>query len=203
MNSIRNVLLAGRSLWFKTRHPSLTHAFGVPSHLTDQERVVLYQRARSASCVAEIGSYVGASACCFGAAAIERGDAKIICIDTWNNEGMAEGVRDTWKEFTANTEPYSRIIRPVRGFSTSVVEVVRAITPTLDVLFIDGDHSYEGVKSDWEAYKGFLKAGSTVVFHDYGWAEGVRRVVHEDVLPVVRFHAHLPNMWWGSLNTAP
>jgi cephalosporin hydroxylase len=186
MNRIRSFLLTGRSRWLAMRNASLKHAFAVPSHLTNQERVVLYDKSRSAAHVAEIGSYIGASACCFGAAARERGNTKIVCIDTWNNEGMAEGLRDTWKEFKANTEQYSRFIVPVRGFSTDV-----------------GDHSYQGVKADWEAYRSLLKAGSTVVFHDYGWAEGVQRVVHENVLPLVRTHDHLPNMWWGTFEAAP
>ena len=36
----------------------------------------------------------------------------------------------------------------------------------IDFLFIDGDHTYEGVKSDFENYKKFLKGGSVVGFHD-------------------------------------
>ena len=70
----------------------------------------------------------------------------------------------------------------------------------VDLLFIDGDHSYDGVKADWEVYREFLGHGSTVVFHDYGWAEGVRRVVQEDVLPVVGTCSQLPNMWWGTIS---
>lgn len=37
---------------------------------------------------------------------------------------------------------------------------------SLDVLFIDGDHSYEGVKSDFEQYRHFVKDGGIIVFHD-------------------------------------
>lgn len=36
----------------------------------------------------------------------------------------------------------------------------------LDFLFIDGDHSYEGVKLDWEDYKGFVRPGGLIAFHD-------------------------------------
>jgi len=35
-----------------------------------------------------------------------------------------------------------------------------------DFLFIDGDHTYEGVKQDWEDYSPFLKKGGIAVFHD-------------------------------------
>jgi len=187
----------------KLKHKELGYAFKIQSHLTIAERVRLYKLADPSEKIAEIGSYIGASACCFGAAASADKNTQIICIDTWNNDAMSEGNRDTWAESKKNTASFSDFVVPVRGFSTDVVEQVRKIAPSLDLLFIDGDHSYEGVKADWEAYKDFLNPGAIVVFHDYGWADGVKRVVREDVLPLVSSHDQLPNMWWGTLAKQP
>jgi predicted O-methyltransferase YrrM len=36
----------------------------------------------------------------------------------------------------------------------------------LDFLFIDGDHTYEGVKQDFEMYKDFVREGGIIAFHD-------------------------------------
>ena len=36
----------------------------------------------------------------------------------------------------------------------------------LDFLFIDGDHTYEGVKKDYEDYKKYVKDGGWIGFHD-------------------------------------
>jgi len=36
----------------------------------------------------------------------------------------------------------------------------------LDLLFIDGDHSYDGVKKDFEMYSPLVGAGGTIAFHD-------------------------------------
>jgi predicted O-methyltransferase YrrM len=36
----------------------------------------------------------------------------------------------------------------------------------LDFLFIDGDHRYEGVKADFEAYSPLVRAGGLIGFHD-------------------------------------
>lgn len=36
----------------------------------------------------------------------------------------------------------------------------------LDLLFIDGDHSYEGVKSDFNTYKELVKNGGMIALHD-------------------------------------
>jgi predicted O-methyltransferase YrrM len=35
-----------------------------------------------------------------------------------------------------------------------------------DVIFIDGDHTYEGAKADYELYKGYAKKGGIICFHD-------------------------------------
>jgi hypothetical protein len=125
----------------------------------------------------------------------------VFCIDTWNNDAMTEGSRDTYTEFLKNTESFEQFIIPVRGFSTEVVKQITIETNHVDMLFIDGDHSYDGVKADWDAYKGFLKAGSIVVFHDWGWAEGVKRVILEEATPLVSSFDNLPNMWWGTIKT--
>ncbi len=36
----------------------------------------------------------------------------------------------------------------------------------IDVLFIDGDHTYEGVEKDFEIYKSLVKSGGLICFHD-------------------------------------
>lgn len=178
-------------------HNNLRMAFSINSHLTTRERVTLFDLSKKSKFILEIGSYIGASTCCFGAALKKSSCGRVFCIDTWNNDAMTEGNRDTWQEFQNNTASFKDQIVPVRGFSTAVVDEVAAYVKTLDLLFIDGDHSYEGVKADWKAYKHFLRPGSIVVFHDSGWAEGVKRVIEEDAMPLISSSDCLPNMWWG------
>lgn len=36
----------------------------------------------------------------------------------------------------------------------------------LDLLFIDGDHTYEGVKEDYLRYSKYVKKGGFIIFHD-------------------------------------
>lgn len=36
----------------------------------------------------------------------------------------------------------------------------------LDVLFIDGDHTYDGVRQDFEMYARFVRPGGIIAFHD-------------------------------------
>lgn len=187
-------------LKLKKAFPVLKQAFQINSHLTLQERSQLYLLTKDCHTVVEIGSYIGASACCFGAAMKSRAEkGRIYCIDTWNNDGMTEGQRDTWQEFQNNTISYKEYIIPIRGLSTDVVNKVATDVKSIDLLFIDGDHSYKSVKDDWDAYKGFLKTGSIAVFHDWGWAEGVKRVILEEAMPLVSRFDSLPNLWWGAI----
>lgn len=36
----------------------------------------------------------------------------------------------------------------------------------VDFLFIDGDHTYEGVRRDWEMYSQLVRPGGAIAFHD-------------------------------------
>ncbi len=36
----------------------------------------------------------------------------------------------------------------------------------IDLLFVDGDHSHDGVLNDWNIYRNYLKRNSLVAFHD-------------------------------------
>lgn len=70
----------------------------------------------------------------------------------------------------------------------TVQRVSRALTGRkLDVLFIDGDHRYEGVMKDFELYSPLVRDGGLVLLHDIvddrggarAWAGGVPRIWKE------------------------
>ncbi|MFQ5758533.1 MAG: class I SAM-dependent methyltransferase [Candidatus Bathyarchaeia archaeon] len=48
--------------------------------------------------------------------------------------------------------------------------------PMMDVIFIDGGHSYATVKSDWENSKSLMHDKTAVFFHNYNFS-GPKRVV--------------------------
>jgi cephalosporin hydroxylase len=60
--------------------------------------------------------------------------------------------------------------RPVRGDShdfETVTAVENVLAGTLvDFLFIDGDHSLQGVWTDFDLYKRFVRPGGLIGFHD-------------------------------------
>lgn len=46
----------------------------------------------------------------------------------------------------------------------------------LDFLFIDGDHTYDGVKQDYDVYRQFVRPGGWIAFHDINDTEHHREL---------------------------
>ena len=59
---------------------------------------------------------------------------------------------------------YSHIIADSHLKDT--VKISEALGVKFDLLFIDGDHFYEGVKKDFENYKHLVAEGGMIAFHD-------------------------------------
>jgi predicted O-methyltransferase YrrM len=49
----------------------------------------------------------------------------------------------------------------------------------LDFVFIDGDHTYDGVKQDYAMYGPLVKPGGCIAFHDIEYGPGVGRLWNE------------------------
>jgi predicted O-methyltransferase YrrM len=166
------------------------------THLTLEEKIKLYKLASKKEGVfVEVGSYLGASASIIALAITDkRIIGKLFCIDTWGNDAMSEGKTNTFAEFKENTKHFDGIVSPIVGNS---VETAEWFDKRIDFLFIDGDHSYEGVKADVNAWLPKLNKDALVVFHDIGWAEGVKKIIEDDIMPRAINTGMLPNMWWG------
>jgi predicted O-methyltransferase YrrM len=132
---------------------------------------LLYGLARSIRprvCV-EIGSAQGKSACYLGTALRENGFGKLYAIDPhtatdWNDEGSIDTyniMKDNIRKF--GLDDSIEIIRETSD------EAAKRWDRPIDLLFIDGDHSYEGVRRDWETFSRFLTEFGVTVFHDTMW----------------------------------
>jgi predicted O-methyltransferase YrrM len=167
----------------------------IPTHMTMEERVFLYKSARdlaSGSVIAEIGSYLGASACFLASGGWNR-ISKLYCIDTWENDAMSEGPKKTFDAFLQNTSVFKNVIVPLKGKSR---DMVKLLDGPVDLLFVDGDHSYKTVMTDLKTYLPKVKGGGLLILHDWGWADGVQRAVREIIVPIqVDQPCILPNMY--------
>ena len=167
----------------------------IPTYTTGDELFKLYNLAnslKSKSVGIEIGSYIGASTLMIAKGL--NNESILYCIDTWENDAMSEGKWDTLAVFKKNTETIAQKIILVKLKS---LEASINFSDKIDFIFIDGDHSYEGVKADVNAWFPKLKSGGIIAMHDIGWADGVLKVVEEDVKPYLNKFDQLPNMFWG------
>jgi predicted O-methyltransferase YrrM len=184
------------------RKYGLESALKIFTHMTPEESFALFctaTRVAKNGLATEIGSYLGSSAC-FICRGLPK-SAKLACIDTWENDAMKydendldSDPRDTYEEFCTNIQKHHDKLIKIRKWSYNAVEDIRSIGRPIDFLFVDGDHSYEGVIKDWELYYPLLSKNAFVAFHDTGWAEGVQRVVAENVVPMSELHITLPNL---------
>ncbi len=71
---------------------------------------------------------------------------------------------DDWERWADEAGATLHLV-PGDSASTNVVAAVRELGP-YGFIFIDGDHGYQAVKTDWENYRQMLAPGGVVVFHD-------------------------------------
>lgn len=158
---------------------SMGGALAIHTHMTAGELNVLYDLASRAGAngrVLEIGSYLGASSARIAAALAMHG-GHLYCVDTWSNETMPEGERDTFTEFQRNTANASALITMIRKRSD---ELTASDVPfPLDLVFIDADHSYTAVKGDFEIVRDWIRDDGVLAFHDTTYFEAVSRVLGE------------------------
>ena len=158
---------------------SLSTARSIHTHMTEFELHTLYDLAANlgeSKKVLEIGSYLGASSC-YLAAALRCHDGHLYCVDTWENQTMPEGERDTFAEFQRNTEAVSALITTLRKKSVEIADT--EFTCLFDLIFIDADHSYASVRGDYEKVRNWVSDGGILAFHDSTYYESVSRVLGE------------------------
>lgn len=126
---------------------------------------------------------------------IESAD-KIVSVDL---PGKAiKSMRDRLlKEFSTSKE-----ISVVRGNSHSeeTFGEVKDEVDEVDFLLIDGDHSYEGVKTDFEMYKEIVSDGGMIAFHDIVPHASSRQEINEkldEIEDLEKKHVAMGSPEWG------
>jgi hypothetical protein len=115
--------------------------------------------------IVEIGSFQGESTTIFSKS---FNNAKIFAVDIWSSNyelDMVTGTNNTMDvedNFDIVTKDYDNIIK-IKMSSQDFSNVVNDI----DFVYIDGDHSYEGVTNDIIKWKNKIKNGGYIGGHDY------------------------------------
>lgn len=152
--------------------------------------------------IVELGVFQGRTALLMAWGARQGDRAHVWAIDAWNLAGNLYGPPFTdpgtrnWARYNVRATGYSNDVTLVQGFS--LAEAEKWSGPSVGLLFIDGDHSYDGARGDFLSWSHHLAPGAVVAFDDYGhpdWpgvAEAVDALVSEGILdPVEIFHDRL------------
>jgi predicted O-methyltransferase YrrM len=155
---------------------------------SQREAQLLCELASGTARAVEIGVYEGSSTLVLVEALPM--DADLHLVDPFDSVGPWPGVLNAPNEKATRTVVERAARRrggPRLHWHVALSEQVgRAWKQPLDLVFIDGDHSEEACRLDWELWNLCVKPGGVVAFHDArlglpggGGDEGPTRVVNE------------------------
>jgi hypothetical protein len=126
----------------------------------------------------------------------------VYAVDTFRGTTLDPRAEKAWADSVAKLGGSARPVfdRNVTAFQLdslvvpiqeeSVKAAARWTGPQIDLLYIDGDHVYEAVRADFEAWCPLVGPEAVVIFHDYDdWHPGVRRLVDEALGGPLHGHA--------------
>jgi cephalosporin hydroxylase len=142
--------------------------------------------------ILEIGALYGISLAILYNHAITRcAKAQVVCLDPF--DGYYGKALDAVLNQPVNDLTFVRNMRLanvpeqdyglIKYYSTDPAALAAAKDMTINLLIIDGDHSYEGVKYDFDTYFPLLQPDGYVIFDDYNAKEwpGVQQFVDQDL----------------------
>lgn len=111
---------------------------------------------------------------------------KLYLVDMWNHKPDVRGDGNSAQEW--HDKNYNDAVERLKEYKDKVVflkgdsaEMAKEVpNGSLSLVYIDADHSYEGVKRDIAAWYPKVKVGGIMAFHDYeNPAYGVKQAVNE------------------------
>jgi predicted O-methyltransferase YrrM len=152
--------------------------------------------------IMEIGTYRGGTLFVFSQLADPR--ATIISLDFHLTFfGKVRGVlqKSLLRKFVRNGK--SLFLLRQNSHLPETLKVVRDILQgqELDFLFIDGDHSYEGVREDFMMYSPLVRKGGLIAFHDVAESGGSREVnrLWEELKPKYKYEEFIHKTGSGAM----
>ena len=136
----------------------LVHA---TSQTNELELAALARYANGARVAVEIGTHQGVSAARI-AASLDK-DGKLFCIDPWPEvDGRTDPSFQICRRHLRRSGTQERV-RIIHGFSRDVGD---GLPGQIEFAFIDGDHSWTGIETDWELISPRIVAGGAICLHD-------------------------------------
>jgi predicted O-methyltransferase YrrM len=127
---------------------------------TPAERECLARHAAGRRRVAEIGVWHGVTTCRLRAALAP--DGVLFAVDPFPRGRLGFSMQRVIAHREVSRIPNGA----VRWLEMTGAEAARVVEPGVELVFIDGDHSYDGLRADWEAWAERVAPGGVVALHD-------------------------------------
>jgi cephalosporin hydroxylase len=90
----------------------------------------------------------------------------------WRVEKQEKNYKEEWPKWAKENKTKLYLI-PDSSQKQQTLDKTKEIfnSELIDFLFIDGDHTYSGVKKDYEMYGPLVRKGGIIAFHDIGQNE--------------------------------
>ena len=144
--------------------------------------------------ILEIGSYEGRSTCWFLDYLMEHPASRLTCADQWAQRSgtrtYSENMQTVFDTFSQNVQASGKAaqVQVRRGNSRDTLPKIEG--ELFDLIYVDGDHSADGVWFDTQQAHRLLKPGGMILWDDYYHAdsvkEGVDRACRELGLTIFR-----------------
>jgi hypothetical protein len=130
--------------------------------------------------VVEVGVYMGGTTW-YGAQAARDSFSRYVCVDHWRGADDLAVDDDIYEAFQANLRDANLTDTVEIKRMSSLAAAAEFADESIDLIFIDGDHTHEGCKADILAWLPKLKEGAVMLGHDHSQRHfpGVVRAVKE------------------------
>ena len=131
--------------------------------------------------ILEIGALQGRTTHIFCKVAAEY-DRVVHVVDPW--DGRQQGSHSAYNKFKDNTAGYTNLtVQKVGSEDPQVLEKFKKENLKFAFILIDGDHSYESIKSDILSYKDLLLPHGIICIDDwhgpYGFSDGIKKAAQD------------------------
>jgi MMP 1-O-methyltransferase len=162
----------------------------VEGWLSEAQGRALYAAAaavRHRGSIVEIGSWKGRSTVWLAYGARAAG-ARIHAVDPHQDSREDPGAK-TLAEFKANLVR-AGVDQTVEAMVMTSAQAAAVLTGPVELLFVDGDHSFQGARSDADIWLPRVITGGVVMFHDVATSgySGPRRVFQQSICRSPEFH---------------
>ena len=128
-------------------------------------------RAQRPNVIVEIGSARGRSTCALALACRLNGVGRVYAIDPHTINPWTEiGTGGSTEAFLRERLRDYRLDEWCDVIVGTSADAAKTWSTQVDLLFVDGDHSLDGVRSDFELFRPWLAPNALVVFHDTAWS---------------------------------